>query len=345
MDGEAATLVCTNDACKYSETGQCVEGNALDECPHLQNAADPDASISSNSDTLANSASSTEERLFRIGGGKTLSVPEASSLLKTAPAPIVSFLGQVEAGKTSLIAEVYDAFQYGNYTTLKFAGSLTLLAFEQICHKVRASSEATDQSQTRTDLTDDPIFYHLSLRGADCGLSEILIADRSGETYAELMDTPQRASECLELTRATVLNLLVDGARLCETAERAIVKTESVHLIQALVLSNTLPQKVRINIVLTKLDCVDKSPHGARAHSDFESIVEQVREQTRDRVNAIETFKIAARPQNELYRKGYGVEALIQNWITPTSVTIPYLPTPMPAMRSFDRLRSSLEVT
>ena len=167
-----------------------------------------------NSNTVAESGANTDAQLFSIDGAETLSVSEASALLKFRRSSFVALLGQAEAGKTSLIAEAYDAFQYGNYRTLNFSGSRTLMAFERICHKVRASSKASDLSQERTDITDAPTFYHLAVNDIDQKLSEILIADRSGETYREIMDRPQSATDCLELVRATVLNLLVDGARL-----------------------------------------------------------------------------------------------------------------------------------
>ena len=343
MDRDMTAKICANDICQFTESGQCVEGNALDECPYLQYTDSLDVEAPSNSITVADNGTNADASLFRIDGEATLSVSEVSALLKFRRASLVALLGQAEAGKTSLIAEVYDAFQYGNYRTLNFAGSRTLMAFERICHKVRASSKASDLSQGRTDFTDDPTFYHLALSDTDQKLNEILIADRSGETYREVLDTPQRASDCLEIVRATVLNLLVDGARLSDTVERTSVLTECVQLIQTLVHAPVFLQDVHINIVLTKLDCVDESPNKDRAHSDFKRINKLVREQTENSVGTIKTFQIAARPQNRLYPKGYGVETLILNWLRCASVVVPYVSTSSPVTRSIDKLRSSLE--
>ena len=345
MDRDVTAKFCTNDICQFTESGQCVEGNTLDECPYLQDADSLVSEAPLNSNTVADGGSNADVPLFSIDGEAALTVSEASAILKFRRASFVALLGQAEAGKTSLIAEVYDAFQYGNYRALNFAGSRTLMAFERICHKVRASSKASDLSQERTKFTDAPTFYHLTLSDIDQKLNEILIADRSGETYRGVVDTPQRATDCLEFVRATVLNLLVDGARLSDAVERTSVQTECVQLIQTLVHSRVFLQDVHINIVLTKLDVVDESPEKDRVHSDFERIYERVCKQTENSVGTIKTFQIAARPQNNLYPKGYGVENLLQSWLRCASITIPYVSTSSPVTRSMDRLQSSLEAS
>ena len=38
MTTDVATRVCANEACQYGATGKCVEGNSVDECPHLEAA-------------------------------------------------------------------------------------------------------------------------------------------------------------------------------------------------------------------------------------------------------------------------------------------------------------------
>ena len=106
---------------------------------------------------------------------------------------------------------------------------------------------------------------------------DILIADRSGETYRDILDKPSLATGCLELRRSTVLNLLVDGARLCDSTERASVATECHQVMQTLIHSSLIERHMRINVVLTKLDFVDTSPEKERVHSDFQGIVERIR--------------------------------------------------------------------
>lgn len=147
------------------------------------------------------------------------------------------------------------------------------------------------------------------------GQSNILLADRSGETYSQIADNPKVAAECLELKRAIAINVLVDGERLCNTATRASALTQCTQAIQALALTGLLERDTNINLVLTKLDAVDAHEHRERAHKDFDSLPDRIQKQCQGRVGAISLFEVAACPHNGLYEKGHGVENLVNSWM------------------------------
>ena len=129
---------------------------------------------------------------------------------------------------------------------------------------------------------------------------------------------------CIELRRASVLNLLVDGARLTDPSERASVITECQQVMQTLMYSSLVDEGSRINIVLTKLDEVDGSSEKERSHSAFESIVDRVKSVMSGASAKIGVYRVAARPQNELYVKGFGVEALVTDWLDDGFTATPY---------------------
>ena len=347
MSADPESLSCSNEACQFSLTAQCVEGHELDECPYIgQDIETPSESSNAllTSDEPADEGKDIQpSSMFTIEDGKTLSVSRGSEILKSNSACVVALLGQAEAGKTSLIAEVYDAFQYSSYSAFTFAGSRTLTAFEKICHKVRATSRATDLLEERTDVTTDPVFYHLKIKLEQSRFQELLIADRSGETYRDMLDTPDLVSSCLELHRATVVNLLVDGKRLSNLTERSIVMSECHQSLQTLMFCNAVTPKMRINVVLTKLDLVDVCSHKERAREDFHRLGAQIKEMTDNLEIDFGFFEIAARPENDKYPKGYGVEALINNWLESAVPTTPYRSKAYTSTRSFERVRSSLE--
>ena len=267
-------------------------------------------------------------------------------MLKARYAPIIAFLGPVGAGKTSLIAEVYDAFQYDEYESLAFAGSRTLIAFERICHKVRAASRAPSPTQDRSAIRDEPSFFHLTVRADNAEpLIDILLADRSGEIYHAIADSPAIAAECLELRRAATLNMLVDGARLCDPAQRTSVLTECRQALQTLAMSNNLARAVSVNLVMTKIDIVDAHENKSRAHSDFDSLGKRVLTLYGSSVARINSFKIAACPQNGKHPKGYGVEALIKNWVTTGPFQGTYSNPVSIGERAMSRTPSSLEAS
>ena len=344
MEGETDGRICTNKQCKFAETNLCVEANDIDECPYLQVH---DATASEDDEETASLGPLDQQGVdesVHLGGEEHLSVAEASILLKTRYAPIIAFLGAAEAGKTSLIAEVYDAFQYDTYESLAFAGSKTLTAFERICHKARAASRAPKPIQERSEVLDDPFFFHLTTRVDNTErLIDILLADRSGETYRAIADKPAIAAKCLELRRAAALNILVDGARLCDLVQRTSALTECTQALQTLAMSDGLAQDVSVNLVMTKLDIVDAHENKARAHSDFDLLGDRILAQCGGSIARINPFKIAACPQNARHPKGYGVEALVKSWIVTEPLQGTYSNPILIGERAMSRTPSSLE--
>lgn len=335
MNLDPTAPTCSNEACQFAQTGQCVEGNPTSECPYLDVPAD--LPITPPVD-VADRESEDSTSFFAIDAADPLSVPDASAVLKTSQVSLVTLIGSAEAGKTSLIAEVYDAFQYGQYASLFFAGSRTLTAFEKICLKVRRASKAGDLKQERTDLTIDPTFYHLNISDGGSIRKQLLIADRSGETYREVRDTPSIVQDCLELTHGHTLNLLVDGARLADNAERATVGSECYQVVQALAEARLCQSGTQFNVILTKLDRVERSGEFPRVVGDFDRIVERIAIISGRRRADVSTFKIAARPDNESYVKGYGVEPLVSHWLIAQRPMVPYVPTGFLSLRAMDRI-------
>ena len=345
MSAESAVPACANDACEVAVTGKCVEGTALEECPHLLSFEEDSDDVDDDTEDVLELSQGATPSLFVVSSGKPLCPARASDVLKSRSASVVALVGQAEAGKTSLIAEIYDAFQYGNYSNFFFGGSSTLLAFEKIFHKVRGTSRADNLHEERTDVDADPVFYHLTIANAESERRDILIADRSGEIYREILDRPSLAGSCLELRCATVLNLLVDGARLTLPMERSGVITECHNLMQAFIYGSLIESNRRINVILTKLDHVDSSSARERAHADFDQIVNRMRRISSDISLDVDVFRIAARPNNDLYSKGYGVEALIGDWFERVGSTVQYQPGEYSAVRAIDTVKSSVDMS
>ena len=344
MTTDTAVLVCANEACEYAVTGKCVEGNAVDECPHLVSGDQANGEVVDEVEIGTDSSVGGQTSIYYLNSGDALSVAEGSAMLKSRRASVVALVGQAEAGKTSLIGEVYDAFQYGQYETLCFAGSRTLIAFEKICHKIRGTSRGSDLFEERTDLTPYPVLFHLLVAREKGKVQDILIADRSGETYRDMLDKPSLAAGCIELRRASVLNLLVDGARLTEPPERASVITECQQIMQTLAYSSLLEGCSRVNVVLTKLDAVDGSPEKERSHSAFETIVNRVNSIMPGGSEKLGVYKVAARPHNELYDKGFGVEALLNDWLDDAFIATRYESAEYENIRAFEMVGGWTEV-
>src|SRR6266478_9212034 len=75
--------------------------------------------------------------LINLPTGKELDNLEAANLQVARPVRLVVVAGPIESGKTTLIASLYELFQWSRVSDYLFAGSNTLAGFEQKCYLSR----------------------------------------------------------------------------------------------------------------------------------------------------------------------------------------------------------------
>ena len=90
---------CSNEACEYATTGKCVEGNLLEDCPYLEEVHEPEDGLVGDDASGAGGNSEEEPAFVDISDGSALSVEKASTILKGRGVPIITLVGQAEAGK------------------------------------------------------------------------------------------------------------------------------------------------------------------------------------------------------------------------------------------------------
>lgn len=310
----STTPTCSNPECRMATDGKCVEGYELEECPHLGRLSvddieaieDPAAPMVEQPPTIA------------LYAGEALDRQKTSTLQRRRLSRTVGVIGPHDSGKTSLIASVFDLFQEGIVGDYSFAGSSTLIGFEKVCHHARASSRRRRPYTERTIVGADATFFHLDLGHAgDPGMTSLFIADRSGEDYLAAADDISRADEFFELRRADTITVLVNGEQLADARQRHEVKAATPHLVGALIEAGAIGvARQRIAIVLTKNDAVLASPHADRVMSDFDQIVDVVRNGHAGRLTEVERFVIAASPDSkEKIARGDGVDRLLAYWL------------------------------
>jgi len=324
---EEAIFRCDNPDCRVEETGKCVEGLALTECPHFGRT-----SPVIGEPPRVDEREDIPERGLRLPSGDRLTTSAAASVLRAGDAHLAAILGPTDSGKTSLIASLYDLFQEGSVEGLSFAGSRTLHAFEQACHDARAASRRVEPSIDRTRI-GGVAFYHLVLGGINLGLLNLLLADRAGEEYRTLADEPSIGAGFVELTRADTLNVLVDGARLLDSGARHNVRSEVVMTLQALIDGNMAKPGQRVALVLTKFDAIAESPLQKRVESDFNALLLSVRRLFGNSYGTVEPFQTAASPKSMAVKRGFGVAALLRFWLNQRLAQIPSLNAAPPASK------------
>lgn len=279
-----------------------------------------------------------ETTIIELSSAGTLTAAEAAELLKRNESRVVAIIGPFDAGKTSLIASLYDLFQNGSVGGVGYARSQTLHAFELACHDARAASRRASPAINRTP-RGDVRFYHLDVFGAAAGdRLTTLFADRAGEEYREVSDDVRLAESFLEVARCDVVTVLLDGARLLDTGARHNARSEIRLILQGLVDGGSLGAGKRLAIVLTKQDLVSGSPLENRVSADLDRIASDIQNDFPDMFDEIATFRIAASPADTSVHRGAGIPELFHYWIS--SAPVPEVVTPGPHLsaRAFGRL-------
>lgn len=331
----AARPRCANPDCQVAVDGRCIEGFAdTAKCPQFGRI--PIAPLAASP-----GAYPAPRNGVAMQASTTLSVEEANHIVKERPSHVIAIAAPQSAGKTSLIAGLYDLFQLGQVGNVAFAQSFSLHAFEQAAHDSRAASRRTTPNTARTE-RGEVRFYHLELVDADSGaVPSVLLGDRAGEEYLETRSNPLSAQEFPELRRADVLTLLVDGERLLDAGQRHNLRSEIRQTLHAFVEAGVVRPTQRLALVLTKLDVIRKAADGGeRTLQGFDTLVAGLRTDYGSNFAAVESFKIAAQPSTDGAKRGENLDRLLAYWI---AEPLRYRPAPMvfevpEAERYFDRL-------
>ncbi|MBB6241978.1 hypothetical protein [Rhodanobacter sp. MP1X3] len=308
---DLSPIRCANPDCRVATDGKCVEGfPELATCP--QYGKDPIDKLS-----VESSVEVSKDGLS-LPLSTTLDVREANELFADRLTNLIAIIGPHEAGKTSLIAGLYDLFQGGPVGDIAFATSNTLHSFEQICHDSRAASRRKTPHIERTN-RGEVRFYHLELVDQLAGARAVmLLADRAGEEYSDTREDPDSAVGLPELSRADTITMLVDGAKLLDSGHRHNVRSEVRLTLQAFLDAGVIRPWQRLAVVLTKIDAIHSSGNGrAQALEYFASIVQAVTENFGGYFANISSFQVAASPASGGAKRGEGLLELLKFWLAP----------------------------
>jgi hypothetical protein len=303
-DADPPLLQCSNLDCKVWQDGKCVEGLSFDECPHFGKPPQP---------SPPPGAVVEEPHRVLLPPGDLLPVEDASRVLRRGRSRVIAIVGPKEAGKTTLIASIFELFLRGPIGPFRFSGSRTLYAFERACHPSRAVSQNVVPKTERTILADVH-FYHLVTRKNEDEPIDMLLADRGGEDYRASADDPSSARGFVEIRRADTITFLVDGRRLLQATTRSSTVSEILGIVQALIDADLVADLPRVAIVLTKLDEVARSGDCERTWRDFARLATRFRTLFGEQFGEVRSFEVAACPSDTSLPLGHGVDALFHYW-------------------------------
>lgn len=309
---EDSEIICSNRECRVAETGRCVEGLDLSNCPHYGREADL------TEPAVEDETEADHDVGLRLPGAYTLTPEMASGVLRRSDARVIAVVGPKGAGKTSLVASLYDLFQEGEVGGAKYARSDTLHAFELACHDSRMVSRRSEPDMERTP-HGEVRFYHLHLTGGPAGKGlSFLLGDRAGEEYRAAADDADELDPFPEIVRADTVTVLVDGQRLQDNGARHNLQSEVMMILQGLKDGGALGTGQQLLLVLTKLDAVQASPHHERAKADFKALRVKIGHVFSDSFSRIATCQVAASPKTTDVRRGLGVAEVLASWAIPS---------------------------
>ena len=309
-------LVCNQTGCPLSSTGECLEGfDDPHRCPHAKPTIGPpnvstDDATDDGDEVIAEAMTDWPQ----LPGGYELTVSEAGEMTARSETEIVMFAGEPDAGKTTLIATIYELLSSNIIEGFRFAGSETILAFERACFPSRIASGNVKPDTFRTR-HDRPRFYHLCLRSnnSDGRRKHLLLGDVSGETFRRASDDLSEAKKLHILRRLDAFILILDGDKLRDRRERQDALERATLILRSLVDADVLLPHTLIQVVISKFDCFDpndKNTSGFLAHlrGEFETKFATL-------FDRLVIHEIAARPDEEGFNFGHGVREVMGPWL------------------------------
>lgn len=303
---------CSQVGCDIRNDGKCLEG--LDqECPHFywDEGIDEDEVAENESSSVVKKVS-TKIEVFK---GEELSIKEMLSVTQRYPCDFVTILGDLDCGKTTLLATIFDLFQIGQFKKYLFAGSLTQKAFELRSHLSRMSSGSTKADTERTKTLDFRIL-HIAISNSELSLKRhFLLSDISGETIQLARSSGSAMKEHLGLVKkADHIIYIIDGEKLAGSEKTAAVH-DALLFIQSALDNKIFNSETILNLLISKWDLLEDLP----SFDLQETVINKLDKRFLGKLKAINYKKIASRPDEENSTAvdiGFGLQDLIDDLMT-----------------------------
>ena len=262
-----------------------------------------------------------------------LTFTQARSLTSRRGARLVLFMGEIGAGKTTLMVETWTwLVAHGPLAGHRLAGSRTALAFEERAFLSRLEAGLSKPDTPRTHEEDDGLL-HLRIARADGARVELLLGDFSGEHFERIRQGTELLDELPWASRADRIAVLVDGAAIgCGGGERELAFNHACRQLFALVRSQAVAPTARLAVVLVKDDL-----HDDQTLDEAQPRIDQMLSKARELDPQAELLRIAARPGDGSDPRG--LDDFVK-WLAvdDRTSTLPSVDLPVPS-RAIARLR------
>lgn len=250
-----------------------------------------------------------------LHSGAELNPDTACQITRATLTRLVILAGDVGSGKTTLLTSIYEKLNEGPFGNFLFAGSITIPAWEQRCHRARVASGAEKPTTVRTTGQEQRLL-HLRVRDLELErpAQDLLLSDLSGETFRLVRDSQAECERLLMLRRADHFVLLLDGEKLARPDMRHDAFHNGALLLRACIDAGMVGKHSYVDVIFSK---DDQLRNGGQALDEYlEHIVTEIRKRDEQRVGRLRFHRVAARPVTSDVEFAYGISEVFASWVS-----------------------------
>ena len=306
----AVPPICSDKECKVQIDGNCrLKHDPVESCPNY--AVDKNVG----NDSLEEDEPRSPPPL-RIWSSEKMSVADLAAFARRRVVRNIALVGEQKVGKTTLLASIYGMYCKGPFAGLTFAGSETLLAFARLQAFALLSSGRASPVVPRTSRRDAVSFFHLALARTRRDVVNLVISDRSGETYAAARTRTDLIQQLQELRQADRICFLLDGGRLAMRDQRPAYTRHFRQMINALYDDGALARAGDVEVLSTKFD-ITRGSHDKDTLGFLDDYQAGLISDFRRKGLNIKAYHICALPKVDRSIGFVGLDEMIRRWTAP----------------------------
>jgi hypothetical protein len=307
-------IACRQPGCPLRLNGQCLEAfeHPADECPHVYfNDGEDGGGFDETEDFSSDSV-----KLFL---GEELSLERTTFVRYQYDTRLIFVVGEKDCGKTTLLAELFEGFQFDQFKNYKFAGSFTQIGFEKRCYLSRVNSKSKKADTERTKSLEFN-FLHLAVQPNVGGsVKHLLISDISGERFQQARDNSHAMAKMQLLSRADHILFVIDGSKLADAATKWTTLDRAKMFVKHALDQGVFNNYSRIRVVISKWDKIVTSEAAI-----IEELVEcSFSKLFENKIEKLSFSKIASRGEEYplRFKLGFGLDNLLDIWTREMPIT------------------------
>lgn len=336
MSIDLANAKCQLKGCGGPVSGVCINALEFDECPDI---------IAGDAEIIALDAAAVETAEVQpsplaTNVGDSLDADRCDTVLRRTGAHLIGIVAGPEAGKTTLVATIYEMLHRGMIDNLGFAGSETLRGYEERAFLSRLASNSSKPDTERTKFREKLSFTHLRIAKGEERF-DALFSDRSGEHFDNVVNKPADISGFEELARADRLWIVVDLQQLKEDGH--VLKAHLRRVVMAMAASDLFDGK-HVAVVATKADLFVQPEDLDAITASVTAFAQQLSSLMGGYQLSIELNIVSCRPKKGEFAFGLGIAGLMEGLFSEEEIGECRMLFPMPAGPSeLDKIMLRLE--